>query len=89
MYEPNNKSYRVNPLTDSLFFLFSIKDKSMFSYTFYKSSVFFVFFFFYYYNKSKIYFAISNLNRRKLKHMFLKYMPFIKANESVIRHWLY
>ena len=43
MYAPNNKSYRFNPLTESLLFLFSKKDKFMFSYTctFYKSSGFF------------------------------------------------
>ena len=50
-----------NLRTESLLFLFSKKDKFIFSYTFYKYSVFFFFFFYYTCNKCKIYFDFELL----------------------------
>ena len=86
MYTPNipiHCSLAIKNLrTESLLFLFSNKDKFIFSYTFYKSSIFI----FTIHVISVKYTLISNYykNRRRLKHMYLKYMPINKTNESVI-----
>ena len=89
MYAPNipiHCSLAIKNLrSESLLFLFSKKDKSIFSDTFFKSSVFFCIFFTIHAISVK-YTLISNYykNPRRLKHMYLKYMPNNKTNKSVI-----